>query len=147
MDLASTNVLIQNCFISDGDDNIEIGGSSARRRHITVSNCTFGTGHGVSIGSDRFEGGVHDLLVSNCTFNGTENGIRMKSDRDRGGLVQNLQYLDITMTNVGYPITIYSYYDSRSERPTVSRPATPPSSRRSRSSPRPRSGRTSSSAI
>jgi polygalacturonase/PKD repeat protein len=111
MDLASTNVLIQNCFISDGDDNIEIGGSSAAAANITVSNCTFGTGHGVSIGSE-IEGGVHDLLVSNCTFNGTENGIRMKSDRDIGGLVQNLRYLDITMTNVGYPLIIYSYYDS-----------------------------------
>jgi hypothetical protein len=111
MDLASTNVLIQNCSISDGDDNIEIGGSAAAAADITVSNCTFGTGHGVSVGSET-EGGVHDLLVSNCTFNGTENGIRMKSDRDIGGLIQNLRYLDISMTNVGYPIVIWSYYDS-----------------------------------
>jgi polygalacturonase len=111
MDLASTNVLIQNCSISDGDDNIEIGGSGAAAANITVSNCTFGTGHGVSVGSE-IEGGVHDLLVSNCTFNGTENGIRMKSDRDIGGLVQNLRYIDITMTNVSYPIVIWSFYDS-----------------------------------
>ena len=111
MDLASTNVLVQNCFISDGDDNIEIGGSGGPAADITVSNCTFGTGHGVSIGSD-IQGGVHDLTVSNCTFNGTVNGIRMKSDSDRGGLVQNLRYLDLTMTNVAYPITIYSYYDT-----------------------------------
>jgi polygalacturonase/PKD repeat protein len=110
MDLASTNVLIQNCFISDGDDNIEIGGSSSPAASITVSNCTFGTGHGVSVGSDT-QGGVYGLLVSNCTFNGTSNGIRMKSDRDIGGPIQNLTYLDITMTNVGYPIVIYSYYD------------------------------------
>jgi polygalacturonase len=108
MDLASTNVLVQNCYISDGDDNIEIGGSDAAG-DITVSNCTFGTGHGVSIGSID-SGGVHDLLVSNCSFVGTVNGIRMKSDNDRGGLAQNLQYRDITMINVGYPITIYSYY-------------------------------------
>ena len=118
MDLASTNVLIRNCSISDGDDNIEIGGSAAAAANITVSNCTFGTGHGVSIGSliqTQFVGdvrGVHDLLVSNCTFNGTENGIRMKSDRDIGGLIQNLRYLDIAMTNVGYPIMIYSFYET-----------------------------------
>jgi polygalacturonase len=110
MDLASTNVLVQNCFISDGDDNIEIGGSSLAA-DIIVSNCTFGTGHGVSIGSIT-SGNVHDIVVSNCTFNGTVNGIRMKSDNDRGGLIQNLQYLDITMTNVAYPITIYSYYNT-----------------------------------
>ena len=114
MDLASTNVLVRNCFISAGDDNIEIGGSSAAAADITVSNCTFGAGHGLSIGSlvNGAGGGVHDLIVSNCTFNGTRNGIHMKSDRDIGGVVQNLQYLDITMTNVSYPIAIYSYYDS-----------------------------------
>ena len=46
MDLASTNVLIQNCYISDGDDNIEIGGSDGPAAFITVTNCTFGIGHG-----------------------------------------------------------------------------------------------------
>ena len=56
-------------FDQCGDDNIEIGGSGAAA-DITVSNCTFGTGHGVSIGSIT-SGGVHDLMVSNCTFNGT----------------------------------------------------------------------------
>jgi autotransporter-associated beta strand protein len=108
MDLASTNVLIRNCTINCGDDNIEIGGSGAAA-DITISNCTFGTGHGLSIGSIT-SGGVHDLIVSNCAFNGTEYGIHMKSDRDRGGPVQNLRYLDLTMTNVSFPIAIYSYY-------------------------------------
>src|ERR1017187_5241595 len=118
MYLASTNVLIRNCSISDGDDNIEIGGSAAAAANITVSNCTFGTGHGLSIGSliqTQIVGdvrGVHDLLVSNCTFNGTEYGIHMKSDRDRGGVVQNLTYRDITMTNVNFPIAIYGYYNT-----------------------------------
>jgi len=110
MDLASSNVLIQSCYISDGDDNIEIGGSGGPAADITVVNCAFGAGHGVSIGSIT-SGGVHDLIVSNCTFNGTDYGIRMKSDNDRGGLVQNLQYCDIIMTNVGYPLVIYSYYN------------------------------------
>jgi polygalacturonase len=111
MDLASTNVLVQNCFISDGDDNIEIGGSGGPAADITVSNCTFGPGHGVSIGS-KIQGGVHDLLVSNCTFNGGDYGIRMKSDRDIGGVAQNLKYFDLTMTDVGYPIAIYGHYDT-----------------------------------
>ena len=109
MDLASTNVLIRNCLINCGDDNIEIGGSGAAA-DITISNCTFGTGHGLSIGSIT-SGGVHGLIVSNCSFNGTEYGIHMKSDRDRGGPVQNLRYLDLTMTNVVFPIAIYSYYN------------------------------------
>ena len=111
MDLASTNVLIQNCSISVGDDNLEIGGSAGPAADIVVSNCTFGAGHGVSIGSDM-EGGVHDLTVSNCTFNGTDQGIRMKSDRDIGGVAENLKYLDLTMTNVGYVVLLFDFYDT-----------------------------------
>jgi polygalacturonase len=111
MDIGSTNVLIRNCIINAGDDNIQIGSSGATAADITVSNCTFGTGHGVSLGSPT-GAGVHDLLVHNCTFNGTDYGIRMKSDNDRGGLVENLRYLDITMTSVRYPLVIYGYYNT-----------------------------------
>jgi polygalacturonase len=113
MDLASTNVLVRNSFISDGDDNIEIGGSSAAAADTTISNCTFGTGHGLSIGSavNGAGSGVQGLIVSNCVFNGTEYGIHIKTDRGIGGLVQNLQYLDLTMTNVNFAIAIYCYYN------------------------------------
>jgi hypothetical protein len=110
MDLGSTNVLVENCHISDGDDNIEMGGSTDPCAFVTITNCVFGTGHGVSVGSAT-EAGVSNVTVINCSFTGTENGIRCKSDNDRGGLVQNLSYLNITMTNVGLPIVIYSYYD------------------------------------
>ena len=111
MDIGSTNVLVQNCTIYVGDDNVQMGSSDQPAADITVSNCTFGTGHGVSIGSPT-GAGVHELLVSNCWFVGTANGIRMKSDiTSSGGLAENLKYMDISMTNVGYPILIYSYYD------------------------------------
>jgi polygalacturonase len=116
MDLGSTNILIQNCYISDGDDNIEIGGS-ALAAYITVTNCTFGTGHGVSIGSIT-SGGVSNLVVTKCTFSGTDYGIRMKSNdatsgSGAGGVIQNLSYSDIGMTNiVKGAIVIYSYYGS-----------------------------------
>ncbi len=110
-DISSTNVLIRNCSISDGDDNLEIGGSGAVSTDITVSNCTFGTGHGVSIGS-KIAAGVNNLTVSNCSWNGTEYGIHIKSDRGIGGLVQNLKYCDLTMTNVNLPIAIYMDYNA-----------------------------------
>jgi polygalacturonase len=111
MDIASTNMLIQNCYISDGDDNLEIGGSGGPAAFITVTNCAFGTGHGVSIGGYT-SGGISNLTVVNCTFSGTDNGIRMKSDNDRGGVAQNLTYLNLSMTNIlKFPILIYSYYD------------------------------------
>jgi polygalacturonase len=110
-DIGSTSVLIQNCTINAGDDNVEIGGSSALAANIVVTNCLFGTGHGVSIGG-YCQAGISNLTVINCTNNGTDNGIRMKSDSDRGGLVQNLSYFNIGMTNIRFPVLIYSYYTS-----------------------------------
>jgi len=113
MDLGSTNILVQNCHISDGDDNIEIGGSSAAVIDLVVTNCMFGHGHGVSAGS-LLQAGVSSVTVINCIFTNTDYGIRMKSDNDRGGLVQNLFYYNISMTNIVFaPILIYSYYNSR----------------------------------
>ena len=112
MDLGSSNVLVQNCYISDGDDNIEIGGSSALAANILVTNCTFGIGHGVSIGGYT-QGCISNLTVVNCSFSNTDYGIRMKSDNDRGGIIQNLSYCSNRMINIKYaPIVIYSYYTS-----------------------------------
>ncbi len=110
MDLAETNCLIQNCYLDVGDDNVALGSSSSVTADILITNCTCGNGHGISIGSNT-AGGVSNVTVINCTFNGTDNGIRMKSDNDRGGLVQNISYLNLGMTNIGLPIVIYSYYN------------------------------------
>jgi polygalacturonase len=109
IDLDGTNVEIVNSFISDGDDHIAIGGTTAFMHDILVTNCLFGTGHGMSIGSFT-EAGVSNLLVINCGWNGSENGIRDKSERGRGGLVQHLTYMNLSMTNVQWPLLIYSYY-------------------------------------
>jgi hypothetical protein len=111
IDLAETNTVIRNCSISVGDDNVAVGSSASASADIVITNCTFGDGHGVSIGSFT-SGGVSNMTVINCTFNQTDNGIRIKSDNDRGGIVQNLSYLNIGMTNVHFPIAIYSYYNS-----------------------------------
>jgi hypothetical protein len=118
IDLVGTNCLVQNCAISTGDDNIALGSSSsgAIASDILVTNCAFGAGHGMSIGSNT-AGGVSNLTVINCTFNGTDYGIRMKSDNatgspGAGGVAQNLAYYGLTMTNILYePILIYSYYN------------------------------------
>ena len=118
IDLVGTNCLVQDCSISDGDDNIALGTSSANTptSDTMVTNCAFGIGHGVSIGSNT-AGGVSNLTVINCTFNGTDYGIRMKSDNatsgssGAGGTAQNLNYFNLMMTNVTRgAIVIYSYY-------------------------------------
>jgi hypothetical protein len=48
--------------------------------------------------------------VQRCTFDGTDAGVRLKSRRGRGGLVENITYTDLTMKNVGQAIVITSYY-------------------------------------
>jgi hypothetical protein len=120
IDLIGTNCLVQNCSISDGDDNIALGTSSGGvpSSDTIITNCAFGVGHGVSIGSNT-AGGVSNLTVINCTFNRTDYGIRMKSNDNtsggsgEGGIAQNLSYLNIGMTNiVDGAIVIYSYYAS-----------------------------------
>jgi hypothetical protein len=118
IDLIGTNCLIENCRISGGDDNIAIGSSSttAHSYNIEVTNCIFGYGHGLSIGSSTL-GGVSNLNVINCVWTNTDFGIRMKSDNQPsgasggvGGVAVDLNYYNLAMTNVGMPLLIFSYY-------------------------------------
>lgn len=105
-DVSGRNILIEDCDVSVGDDNFTCGGNTS---DVLITNCTYGYGHGVSIGSPT-SGGVSNLTVINCTFNNTEAGIRIKSDRGRGGYLRNVSYLNLRMTNVECPILIYAAY-------------------------------------
>jgi polygalacturonase len=107
-DVSGANILVENCNISTGDDDFTCGGGTS---NVILTNNTYGNGHGISIGSYTDNGGVSNILVINCTMNGTANGIRIKSDNDRGGLVQDISYMNISMTNVDFPIQVYSYYN------------------------------------
>ena len=105
-DVTGTNILVQNCDVSVGDDNFTCGGNTS---DVLVTNNTYGYGHGVSIGSYTSPF-VSNMTVVNCTFNNTDQGIRIKSDRDRGGFVHNISYYNLSMTNVMRPILIYCQY-------------------------------------
>jgi hypothetical protein len=106
-DVSGTNILVENCHISEGDDDFTCSGGTSG---VLLTNNTYGTGHGISIGSYT-SGGVSNITVINCTINGADNGLRIKSDNDRGGVVQNINYCNIGITNVHFPIQIYSYYN------------------------------------
>lgn len=108
-DVTGSNILIKNCDISTGDDNYTCGGNTS---NVMITNCKYGYGHGLSIGSYT-KGGVSNFTVENCTFTNTEAGIRIKSDRDRGGVVQNITYRNLKMTNVRMPILIYAEYNAK----------------------------------
>ncbi len=67
--------------------------------NCTVINCTLLGGHGLSIGSEM-SGGVKNLTVANCVFEGTDYGIRIKSTRGRGGLIEDVRISNLVMRNI-----------------------------------------------
>ena len=112
---SSSNVRIDHVLADVGDDNIAIKagepGVSAQyqpSRNITITDCTFLHGHGLSIGSD-VTGGVSNVRAERIHFVGTNNGIRIKSNRDRGGDVKHLLFRDIDMKNVKTTLNVYEY--------------------------------------
>ncbi|HEY4246695.1 MAG TPA: glycosyl hydrolase family 28 protein [Lacunisphaera sp.] len=105
-DVSGRNILVENCDVSVGDDNFTCGGNT---HDVLITHCTYGYGHGVSIGSYT-RGEVSNITVTHCTFTNTECGIRIKTDRDRGGHVHDMHYSDLQMTNVNFPILIYAAY-------------------------------------
>jgi polygalacturonase len=121
------NVLITKCLIDTGDDNIaikagrKVPGRDFAVENITVTDCRFLHGHGMSIGSET-QGGVYSVTVKHCTFENTENGLRIKSQRGKGGLVENIVYENITMTNVDPAVTLTCYYSYNSAHDPVQKP-------------------------
>lgn len=103
-----SNVRISDCFISVGDDCITI--KSGRDKfgrdygkpceNITVTNCVMLAGHGGVVIGSEMSGGVKNVTISNCVFDGTDNGIRLKSARGRGGVVENIQVSNIVMRDI-----------------------------------------------
>jgi polygalacturonase len=112
---ACTNVLIRNCDLSVGDDNIALKALGGPNSNIWIENVHSKFGHGISIGSETY-GGVHDVTVLNCTFDGGDNGIRIKSARDRGNQLYNFTFSNITIDHVLNPILITMYYAGSRER-------------------------------
>ena len=115
IDPSGWNYLIADCFIDVGDDNVAIKPTGSRtpgNKNYTIKNCTFVHGHGCSVGSGT-AGGLEDLKVSDCTFSQTDSGIRIKTLRGNGGLLQNCTYENLKMTAVKNPIYIIDYYPER----------------------------------
>ena len=113
---SSGHILIDHVLIDTGDDNVAIksgqpgsAGPDAPSHDITVRDCTFLKGHGMSVGSE-VAGGVQHVHVEHVTFKGTTQGIRLKSGRDRGGDLSDFTYKDITMEGVGTAVQITDYY-------------------------------------
>ena len=125
IDPGGSNINISRCYIDTGDDNVVIkAGSGVHVNGVTVRDCTFLHGHGFSMGSE-LDGGVENVTAQNITFDGTDNGLRIKTDRTKGGIVTNISYDSISMTNVGRIIDIAGYYPEGSIPPRFSDPPQP----------------------
>ena len=113
---SSSHVVIDHVFADVGDDDVAIKsgaigsqGPDAPSRDITITDCTFLHGHGLSIGSE-IAGGAMNIRAERIHFEGTDNGIRVKANRDRGNDVGPLLFRDIDMKDVKNALIISEYY-------------------------------------
>lgn len=106
----STNVTITNSFFHTGDDQIAIkAGHGAPTTHMTVAHNHFYTGHGISIGSET-DGGASAIRVTDLSIDGADNGIRIKSNSSRGGLMHDIVYEDVCIRDTKNPIFMDTNY-------------------------------------
>ncbi|MBR4898707.1 MAG: glycoside hydrolase family 28 protein [Prevotella sp.] len=124
LDLESCkNALIVNSRFDAGDDGICIKSGKdkdGRRRgrpceNVVVDGCTVFAGHGGFVVGSEMSGGVRNIMVRSCQFLGTDVGLRFKSTRGRGGIVENIYIRDISMTDIKTDaVTFNMYYGGKS---------------------------------
>lgn len=111
-------VHITGCFIDVGDDGIALKSGSGEdgiktnipTNNIQIDNCTVKNAHGGAVIGSETAGGIFAVHVSDCLFDGTDRGIRIKTRRGRGGKITNLLFSDIRMHDNLCPLTLNMYY-------------------------------------
>ena len=123
------HVVVHDCFADVGDDGFGIKsgrdeeGRSLNRpsEDITFIRCHVAHAHSVcAIGSEQ-SGGVRHIRFIDCDGDGTDNGIRLKSTRGRGGVVEDVVASNIRLRNVGTAIVISLRYTSTPAEPRSER--------------------------
>lgn len=124
VDIESCNgVRVSRCEFSGGDDGIclKSGQQTLGYRvgvpceNIKVEHCKVYSGHGGFVIGSEMSGGVRNVEVKGCTFIGTETGLRFKTQRGRGGVVENIKISNIVMRDIiGDALTMTMSYDGRS---------------------------------
>lgn len=125
------NVVVTNSLFDAGDDAICIkSGKDAdgRRRgepceNVLVKNNTVLHGHGGFVVGSEMSGGVRNVYVADCTFIGTDVGLRFKSTRGRGGVVENIYVDNINMINIPGDALIADLYYAVKDAPGAPVPA------------------------
>jgi polygalacturonase len=110
------NVRISDCHIDVGDDCITIKSGTERSpervpcENVTITGCTMVHGHGGVVIGSEMSGGVRNVVITGCVFQGTDRGIRIKSRRGRGGVVEDIRVTNLVMSDVMCPIVINPHY-------------------------------------
>jgi len=113
------NVLIENSVFDVGDDALCMkSGRDAEGRkrgmpteNVIIRGCTVYASHGGFVIGSEMSGGARNMYVSNCTFIGSDIGLRFKTTRGRGGVVENIHIKDIYMKDIpGEAILFDMYY-------------------------------------
>ena len=105
---SSKNIHISNCHISVGDDCIVLKSgrdedgrdAGMPTENVTITNCTMLNGHGGVVIGSEMSGDIRRVTISNCVFEGTDRGIRIKTLRGRGGVVEDIMVSNITMHDI-----------------------------------------------
>jgi len=112
------NVILVNTTVDAGDDCIclksgkdEEGRNRAKpTENVIVDNCKVFKGHGGFVVGSEMSGGIRNVSVSNCVFMGTDVGLRFKSGRGRGGIVENIYINQISMFDIVTDSFLFDLY-------------------------------------
>ena len=112
------NVLVTDCTFDVGDDAICIKSGKDRDgrlrakpcENVVIERCTVYHGHGGFVIGSEMSGGVRNVAISDCVFIGTDCGLRFKSVRGRGGVVESIYINNINMANIDGDALIFDLY-------------------------------------
>ena len=112
------NVLIENSTFDVGDDGICVKSGrdeEGRKRampteNMTVRKCVVYHAHGGFVIGSEMSGGARNIEVSDCSFIGTDIGLRFKTTRGRGGIVENINVNNIVMKDIPAEAILFDMY-------------------------------------
>lgn len=112
------NVLIENSVFDVGDDALCMKSGrdvEGRKRgmpteNVIIRGCTVYASHGGFVIGSEMSGGARNIYVSNCTFIGSDIGLRFKTTRGRGGVVENIFIKDIYMKDIPAEAILFDMY-------------------------------------
>lgn len=113
-----SHVYVSDCTFDVGDDAIclKSGADEAGRlrgrptEDVLVDDCRVFHAHGGFVVGSEMSGGVRNVYVRRCAFEGTDSGLRFKTNRQRGGLVENINIEDVSMYKIKADALLFDMY-------------------------------------